>query len=260
VDPAAIIRRVIGERLPDARRALLGRLIDHAPTFPPARLPPDEALAEDRRVREGDDRWIAGRLVWSASRLAELRGCAGRVPLSVVLDGPVPGSDPEAWPIEAVETRWPAVPDFGGEVFVELPIDADLPDNLERVKAAGAFAKVRCGGARTPSVEELARFVRACAVAQLPFKATAGLHHPVRGGESHGFLNLLAAVLFPLEAERALAVYEPAAFSLDERRFAWEGFEAGPAEITRARRDRFRSFGSCSFREPVDELRELGFL
>src|SRR6476659_4618339 len=37
--------------------------------------------------------------------------------------------------------------------------------------------KLRCGGARVSSVEEVARFVRRCRDERLRFKATAGLHH-----------------------------------------------------------------------------------
>ena len=240
----------------DARRALLGGLIDHAPTFPPARLPTVEALAEDRRARAGAEAWLLGRLVWPSSRLSELGDYDG-VPLSLVLDGPVPA----AGRVEAVETRWPELPAFGGEVFVELPLDGGLEQNLERVQAAGALAKVRCGGERTPTSAELARFVRACSHIGLPFKASAGLHRPVRSGAAHGFLNLLAAALFPERAEEALDEQDPAAFTVDAERFAWSGgLEGGAAAIARMRQERFRSFGSCSFAEPVDELRALAIL
>src|SRR3954447_16404879 len=51
----------------DARRALLTRFFDHAPTFPPASLPPAEALAEDRRARESEHAWMLGRLAWPAA-------------------------------------------------------------------------------------------------------------------------------------------------------------------------------------------------
>jgi hypothetical protein len=243
----------------DARRALLERLIDHAPTFPPARLPTDEALAEDRRARASEEVWLLGRLVWPASRLGELDGYDSRVPISAVLDGqvPVPGT---GTCLEALESRWPEVPDFRGEVFVELPLDDDLERNLEHVRAAGALAKVRCGGERTPSPAELARFVRACAATGVAFKASAGLHQPVRRGEQHGFLNLAAAVLFPQEADAALEDDDPVAFALDDDRFAWAGFHANAVEIRRMRRERFRSFGSCSFAEPVEDLRALGIL
>jgi hypothetical protein len=242
-------------RVSDARRALLGWLIDHAPMFPPARLPTAEALAEDRRARAGAEAWLLGRLVWPASRLPELVDYDG-VRLSVVLDGPLPAIGR----VEAVETRWPELPTFDGEVFVEVPLDDGLEQNLERVKAADALAKVRCGGERRPTSAELARFVRACSDIGLPFKASAGLHHAVRSGEAHGFINLLAAALFPRRAEEALDEEDPAAFAVDGERFAWAGLEADAAAIARMRRERFRSFGSCSFAEPVDELRALAIL
>jgi hypothetical protein len=243
----------------DARRALLGGLIDHAPTFPPARLPTAEALAEDRRARAGAEAWLLGRLVWPSSRLPELVDY-DRVPLSLVLDGPVPAPGRELGGVEAVESRWPELPPFGGEVFVELPLDDGLEQNLERVKAAGALAKVRCGGKRTPTSAELARFVRACSHMGLPFKASAGLHRPVRSGAAHGFFNLLAAALFPERAEEALDEQDPAAFAVDAEQLAWSGLEADAAAIARMRQERLRSFGSCSFAEPVDELRALAIL
>lgn len=220
---------------------VLEHLIDHAPTFPPARLPVDKAVAEDRRVRDSPDAWIAGRLVWPADGLAELDGY-DRVPLSLVLPGHVPVPGTGTWPIEAMEARWPAIPAFDAEVFVEVPIDELLERNLAEVKRAGAFAKVRCGGERTPTPAELARFVRACAELELPFKASAGLHHAVRRGGAHGFLNLLAAAARPDDAESLLA---------DEHLAVGDV----PAE-----RGLFRSFGSCSFAEPVAELRELGMV
>lgn len=243
----------------DARRALLAALIDHAPTFPPAQLPRDAALAEDRRVRASAEAWIVNRLVWPASRLRELDGY-DRVPLSLVLDGDgqVPGTG--TWPVEAVEARWPALPEFAGERFVELPLDDELERNVERVRAAGALAKVRCSGERTPSPHELARFVRACAEAGVPFKASAGLHHPVRRGDAHGFLNLLAAALWPDVAEEALADEDMAEWLAPRRGFRWHGREAGAAEVAAMRRERFRSFGSCSVAEPVEDLRPLGLL
>jgi len=212
----------------------LAGLIDHAPTFPPARLPTDEALAEDRRARASGEAWLLGRLVWPADRIVELAGYDVR--LSVV--GGV-ADDPR---VEAVETRWPDVPEFDGERFVEVPIDEELDSNLVRVRQAGAFAKVRCGGEHTPTPAELARFVRACAELELPFKASAGLHHARRRGDAHGFLNLLAAASRPEEAESLLA---------DERL---------SVDYASTHRERFRSFGSCSFAEPVAELRALGML
>jgi len=119
--------------------------------------------------------------------------------------------------------------------------------------------KIRCGGPRIPSVEELASFIRGCRERGSVFKATAGLHHayPTEAGE-HGFLNLLAAAVFG-EEEDALRA-QRGAFALDDRSFRWNGREAGAHELARTRRTLLHSIGSCSFFEPVGELEELGIL
>src|SRR3954468_2126452 len=223
----------------DARRALLGELIDHAPFFPPASLPLDEALAEHRRARAGPHAWMLRWFVAPASRLGELDG---ELRLSVVLDAPVELDDPR---IEAVE-----VPPGAGE----RPVAPEV--YLEGRIEPGYGAKVRCGGARVPSVEELAGFIRACREQDVAFKATAGLHHALPTGGEHGFVNLLAACVFGDE-ETAL---RDETFELDAESFRWRAREAGPDDLARVRRELFSGIGSCSFDEPVDELRALGIL
>ena len=231
----------------DARRALLERLIDHAALFPPANMTMPDALAEDRRARESEHAWLLGRFVVPASRLAEL-GDESRA-LSVVMDGSA--SDDR---IEAIEIRWSRGDlQYVGEVYVE-----NMPLDLINA-AAGHRAKIRCGGEHIPSVEELAAFIRGCRERALVFKATAGLHHayPTADGE-HGFLNLLAAAVFGDEEDALQAT--PGSFELDERSFRWNGREAGPGELARVRGGLLHSIGSCSFFEPVDELRALEIL
>jgi hypothetical protein len=223
----------------DARHALLGELIDHAPLFPPASLPLDQALADHERARGSEHAWMLRRFVAPASRLGEL---GGDLRLSVVLDMPAVLDDPR---IEAVEVPPGADerPDVN-EVYLEGRIEP------------GYGAKVRCGGARVPSVEELAAFIRGCREQGVVFKATAGLHHALPTGGEHGFLSLLAACVFGDE-ENAL---RDDAFELDAESFRWGGHEAGPDELARVRRDLFSGIGSCSFDEPVDELQALAIL
>lgn len=235
----------------DARRALLERLIDHAALFPPASLAVPEALAEDRRAAESDDAWILARFVCPASRLGELRGTAR--PLTVVADVAVP-YDPR---IESVESREPV--EFDGEVYVELPLDETLEDRLDDLALRGLRAKVRCGGESVPAPADLGRFIRGCRERALVFKATAGLHHayPTQAGE-HGFLNVLAAAVFGDE-EEALAAPE-GSFALDADSFRWGARAADPTTLRFVRGTLFHSIGSCSFFEPVDDLRARGML
>jgi hypothetical protein len=214
----------------DARRALLTRFFDHAPMFPPASLPPAEALAEDRRARASEHAWMLGRLVWPAAQLAELPQDEGRA-LAVV--------------------------ESGSERQDEAVYLEGVP--LDEVAARGQRAKIRCGGERVPSAEELAAFIRGCRERGLVFKATAGLHHayPTEAGE-HGFLNLLTATVFGDE-EEALRERAPA-FALDATSFRWRDQEALPGRLADVRGSLFHSVGTCSFFEPVEELERLGIL
>ena len=227
-----------------ADRALLSELIDHAPLFPPATLPLEEALEDHRRARASPHSWMVARFVCPASRLGELDGEPLR--LSIVADGEAVLDER----VEAIEGSDPGLAKLGLETYVE-----GVP--LEDVKAAGARAKVRCGP-EPPPVDELARFIRTCREEGIAFKATAGLHHAVRTDGQFGFLNLLAAALFGDE-ERALAEDDAQAFALGET-FRWRDREAGADEVVAARRTRFVSIGSCSFTEPVEELEALGWL
>lgn len=231
-------------------------IVDHAALFPPASLAVPDALAEEERIRASEHGWLVGRFVARASQLAEL----GDVPLrlTVVLDDDAaPRLDPCVESLEVPPAVAADVDTTVEEVYVERPVDG--LDWLDEVAALGRRAKVRCGGASVPSVAELAAFVRRCRELGVPFKATAGLHHPVAAPGRHGFLNLLAAATFGDE-ERALADEDPTAFALGDGRFAWRGREAGAAEIARVRRDVFVSFGSCSVAEPVEDLEALGLL
>lgn len=241
----------------DARQAALRRLVDHAALFPPASMPMEEAVAEDARIRTARAGWIVHRFVVPASRVAELPATFD-APLSVVLDGPLPEDER----VEAVEVPpgVDPVPVLGSvpEVYVEVPFASDQPAALGRVAALGARAKLRCGGRQTPDVAALAAAVSRCRELGLAFKATAGLHHPVRRAGEHGFLNLLAAAVFGDPS--LIGEEDPRAFALDAGGFRCRRRHATAYELAGVRRDLFVGFGSCSVAEPVDELRALGIL
>ena len=238
----------------DARRAALSALIDHAPTFPPASLPMPDALDEDRRARASEHAWMLARLVWPASRLDELEG-EDRA-LSVLLDGPYRG-DLRA---EAVESRWgeshsdAGLDGLRGEAYVELPLGDGLEEKVTTLAERGLRAKVRCGGAEVPSAEALGAFLSACRVAGVPFKATAGLHHPLAAEGHHGFLNVIAACAF----DDGAALSEAVELRADGLR--WRDRVADADELARVRREQLVAVGSCSFFEPVDDLKQLGVL
>jgi hypothetical protein len=242
---------------PHARRALLTRLFDHAPMFPPASLPAEDALVEDGHAATSRHAFLLGRLVWPAS--AAVLPEPGRA-LSLVLDADAP----EGVSADALELRYrdglASLVGLADDVYVEVPLDQELDSRLDELAALGLRAKVRCGGAQVPSAASLARFVRACRERRVAFKATAGLHHALPTGGEHGFLNLLAATVFAGDEESALAESDPAAFRVTEEAFAWRARSASRAELARVRSEDFHAIGSCSFFEPVDELEALGVL
>lgn len=267
----------------DARRALLGALIDHAALFPPASLDMPEAIEADRAARAGEHAWMLDRFICPASRLGELPREAPR--LSVVLDGgegdleTVHDARVAGRIVELVEARidpaW--IPDTqelvrsklgeGVQAFWELTPGRGLTGAVAAVREARAGAKIRCGGTTLPSVEDVAAFVAACRDAGVRFKATAGLHHAIRHGDAHGFLNLLAAGVFAHaeglgkdELVPLLAEEDPAAFTVGADGLAVHDRHADAAAIAEARAELFVAYGSCSFDEPVADLTALGVL
>jgi hypothetical protein len=150
---------------------------------------------------------------------------------------------------------------------------------LRDASIAGAAVtgfKLRCGGAdaaAVPSIEEVAEALAACRDMGVPFKATAGLHHPVRyfdkrlGCSAHGFLNVFGAGVLAhalgLDADRlrdVVASESPTDFAFDDHGFRWRDLRASTEQVAAARRNFALSFGSCSFDEPRDDLRRLSLL
>ena len=135
--------------------------------------------------------------------------------------------------------------------------------------------KLRTGGVTAdafPTSAQIARALITSATHQLPIKFTAGLHHPIRQfrdevkTKMHGFLNVLGAAVFTAEhqwnAEQVVMMLEdedPRSFSFTDDFFAWHDWKIDTATMQH-RREFVRSFGSCSFDEPRDDLRALGLL
>jgi hypothetical protein len=231
--------------------ALLEGLVDYAGLFPPAGLSMADAVANYARYREGQYAWALGRFVVPFERVGEV---PGEFPLSVlgvdevkVMDGARPGA------------------------FVEIT-DLSLLDELA---SRGLRAKIRTGGLTPdafPSTEQIAAFLRACHAKGVAFKATAGLHHPLRclkpltyepnapTGTMHGFLNVFLAAAMLDHAEEILAEEDSEAFAFDDEGASWRGHRVSTDALVVTRRDFAISFGSCSFEEPIQDLRELDWL
>ncbi len=179
------------------------------------------------------------------------------------------------------------------EVYFEIPLDphpgvfvtAIADSSRSQVSGAGrnagrsVFAKIRTGGVTTeafPEPEAILRFLICARDAGVSFKATAGLHHPLRGrypmtyeedAEAEtmtGFLNLFstaAAIYAETGTEEewlALLTEDSAdAFTFTSTSIRWRDLDLPAADIVAARHDFARSYGSCSFEEPIAGLRAL---
>jgi hypothetical protein len=135
--------------------------------------------------------------------------------------------------------------------------------------------KLRTGGVTAdafPTSAQIAHALVTAAMRQLPIKFTAGLHHPIRQfrdevkTKMHGFLNVLGAAVLAAhhqwDTDQAVAVLEdedPRSFSFADDFFAWRDWKID-TERLQQRRKFVRSFGSCSFDEPCEDLRALKLL
>ncbi|MGI9014094.1 MAG: hypothetical protein ACR2GY_07580 [Phycisphaerales bacterium] len=161
--------------------------------------------------------------------------------------------------------------------FFELPLDRDVRGMLAALAGDGG-GKIRTGGLEPslfPTVETVAHFIRLAALADAPFKATAGMHHPLRhvsttvsGATEHGFLNVfIAAALAHSEGideatiTTVLSETSLDAFTFSDAAIVWRDEYRLDADALEAARLAFAvSFGSCSFDEPIADLKQLGVL
>jgi hypothetical protein len=295
-------------------RLLLDHSIDYAGLFPPATLGMRPALENYARYRAGSEAWALGRFVVPAGRLGELESVAADLlpkspddpwRLSVLL-GPDPAADVrllgelncrhaaagagalvadmvelKADTAEAIEAALTKLPRHL-TAFVELPVTRDPAPALTAVARHGAGAKVRTGGVTAdafPTAGDLLRFLRAAVSARVPFKATAGLHHPIRAqyrltyepdspsGTMYGFLNLFLAAAFLRQemadgdAARLLEETDPASLAFDPSGgITWRGHRLDAEALVESRARGLGSFGSCSFEEPIGDLASLHLL
>ena len=298
-------------------RVLLRDLIDYAGLFPPASLAMAPSVANYDAYSRSEWNWILGRFIVPVARLGEFEEAFAGLPapapgtgftnwrLSVLL-----GSDPAAdvarirefnarmassssgrkAVVESVEVKGCESPrrsrGFREIIPAELATYFEVPlsscgECIAAVAGCGRRAKIRTGGEtadKFPAPESVIEFIRLCAAANVPFKATAGLHHPLRSvhrftyqpespsGIMHGFMNVFLAAAFlraGMEAKLAVQLLEEQsaeAFHFDSDGVGWRQHRLSRHEIAAARRAFAVSFGSCSFTEPIDDLRSLHLL
>jgi len=289
--------------------ALLAGLVDYAGLFPPASEGMREALENYASYREGDDRSALGRFIVPASRLKELE-LAGRDllergtwsepwRLSALVSGDVRAAAEEILRfnahrssgaegghalIDVAEIKASTIDDIENQrsnlpddliTYFEIPINADVTQLVKAIARVGALAKVRTGGVTPESIppaNAIIDFIAACRREGVSFKATAGLHHPIRGSyrltyepdspiaTMYGFLNVFVAsalIYSGADTETAIAALEESdlgAFTFEDDAIVWRDRRITTEQIEASRQELGNTFGSCSFREPVDEL------
>ena len=281
-------------------RTLLGSAIDYAGLFPPASHAMSAAIREYGEILEGDDRWALGRFVIPAAKLGDFRDLKGGAwRLSAILGNELArdvesiakfNAHQDGATVDTVEFRAitpdalreaiAQVPD-GLHRYAEWPLSADPAPFIEIVRGTRVHAKFRTGGIvedAFPEANMLLGHLAAAIAAGVPFKCTAGLHHPVRGhyrltyertsaqGKMYGFLNVMLAAAslqkgLGLETARSVLLEEdPGAIHMGETGIEWNGVRFDDGDLERLRDSAFESFGSCSFREPLNELKTLSRL
>lgn len=253
--------------------ALLEGLVDYAGLFPPAALSMEDAVRRYARYSESGHAWMLGRFVVPLDRVAEV---PGEFPLSVLAPS---SAVSEVVGTAVVETRATdageiariAASAAGRTVYVEIADRTLLPELARH----GLRAKIRTGGITPdafPSIGNVAEFLRACRAANVTFKATAGLHHPLRcvrpltyepdapTGVMHGFLNVFLAAALMEHTDAILNEEDPQAFAFTDDAASWRGHRVRTEELAGMRRSFATTFGSCSFEEPIADMQALGWL
>ena len=288
-----------------AIQALLKGIVDYAGLFPPASLDMPTVVRNYSEYLAGEHAWMLGRFVVPAQRLTEFAAAFGDVCcteqtspwlLSVLSTGDaeedarlleafsegaafldaIELKAGDAARVEAQVSQFPS----GMGVYVEFPPEKS-GECLPVLKKLDLRAKIRTGGVTAdavPSSETIAGFLVACAREKIPFKATAGLHHPLRSMQKltyeadsatavmHGFVNVFVAATIAYQGAATDEVIEvlneqsPAAFQWGKNMLKWRGYKLSAKQIEEAR-DKFAiGFGSCSFTDPVNDLKALGWL
>lgn len=295
-----------------ALRTLLNGIIDYAGLFPPASLSMSDAVKNYAHYLQSLDRWALARFIVPVSRLEEFTNAVHSLApdlrnqtwrLSALVTNKVDDDlntiadfnhrfsrAPRSMLIDAIELKANHIEEIYAlkEIyalnlpsslvsFVEIPITGDVEPLIETVKKKNYRAKVRTGGVSIeafPSPDDLARFIFLCAKHKCAFKATAGLHHPIRAtyrltyapdspsGTMFGFLNVFLAGAFAYNgmAETDLADLlnetDLAQFSFNEKNARWRTHVLDIPTLAEARAHFALAFGSCSFEEPIEDLKK----
>jgi hypothetical protein len=293
-----------------ALRTLLNGVIDYAGLFPPASLSMNDAVRNYAHYLQSLDQWSLARFIVPVSRLEEFTAAVHSLPpdfrnqtwqLSALVGARVEDDlkliadfnqrfsrAPRSLLIDAIELKVARVDEIQTlklplslTSYIEIPIAEDVKSFIVALKKKNYRAKVRTGGVVTdaiPSPQDLARFIFLCAKHRVAFKATAGLHHAIRGlypltyapdspsGTMFGFLNVFLASAFAYsglsesDLVKILSETDLKHLSFNEGGARWRTHSLGISMLEEIRTHFVLSFGSCSFEEPIEDLKKYHLL
>jgi hypothetical protein len=282
----------------DSSNNFLKNLIDYAGLFPPASLSLRDAIENYASYKSSNDAWMLGRFILPASKIEELSRTISDISFTETwfisaLVGDNLESELEAIDefneknkdivIDTIETKLTdkemRLPSHL-TCFIEVPLTVEF-NKLTWIEENNYRAKIRTGGVTAdmiPAGKDLVSLLKQFATSGVGFKATAGLHHATTStypltyekdsprAQMHGFLNLFLSAAFIYhgmsEADAFDVLRETSlnAFEFYDGGVSWGAHNLTSEEILKVRQNFAYSFGSCSFEEPVDDLRKLGLL
>ena len=263
-------------------RALLTRSIDYAGMFPPCDLELEAALKNQAQYVRSNDSWMLSAFVLPVAKFSDTEALVPQFDKHHQLRVSALGAKTEMFAPADVDLAKLSeaanlLADLKLQTFWETPAESaeQTIALMARAKQPAFGYKLRTGGVTAdafPNSVQIARALLASTKHHVPIKFTAGLHHPVRQlrdevkTEMHGFLNVLGAGVLSAEHQwdeaqtvEMLEDQRPNSFEFHDTVFAWRDWEITLDRI-KARRKFVTSFGSCSFDEPREDLRELNLL
>lgn len=285
-------------------KVLLTEIIDYAGLFPPSEVSMAVAVQNFNTYLKGKHAWMLGRFIVPVSRLDEFSDQAEKFldgknlwRLSVLASDNLPETlikvvefneaNQGKAIIDTLEIKVSEAKEITEAhkilpreitAYFEFPPNDILSDFITALALTRQRAKIRTGGITPdafPSTDAIIKFMRICIAANVPFKATAGLHHPLRCtkpltyelkapiGTMHGFFNLfLSACLLRQDlnsssVHRLMNETEGQNFHFNEEFITWTEQSITANTISLTRQKNAVSFGSCSFVEPIEDLQKL---
>lgn len=298
----------MSENKPDSLRVLLADTVDYAGLFPPSQVSMKTAIENYNQYLKSEHAWMLGRFITPVANLEKFKkefeavwkkGDATWKISGIIADeaeknlGKVKRFNQKnegRAVIETVEIKVNSPEEIKQIAenlpenlicYFEVPSSIILTELMTAIALTKTRAKIRTGGITQeafPPIDEIVKFMRVCIAANVPFKATAGLHHPLRcvkpltyeenapKGTMNGFLTLFLTAAFLRQNLNHNFVHElmnetdANNFTFTDDGISWKNHTLSVQEIENARKKAAISFGSCSFDEPIDDLQTLDLL